>query len=172
MKQLMMVAGLAVVAASVTGCKCTMDDRWRSDMRTTLEDAHFTPIYEVQKEKGIVKGTAEATYTWWGLFGKEPDTFANEIGGPVCLKPGCKEAAFADACQKAQCQILLAPRFTVTKERGILWFSGRDAATVEGVPAVLKTAEAIPVEKWVEYNQRLMPGCKKPEGKCGGFWPF
>ena len=49
---------LAAVAVSVVGCKSTMDDRWRSDMRTTLEDAHFRPVYEVQKNKGIVSGQA------------------------------------------------------------------------------------------------------------------
>lgn len=146
---------LAAVVASVTGCKSTLDDRWRSDMVTTLEDAHFRPVYEVQKDKGIVSGSAEATFSWWGILGSAPDTFANEIGGPLTLKPGVKEAAFADACRKANCQILLAPRFTITKERGFLWFSGSDKAVVEGVPAVLKTAEEIPLEKWVEYQSKL-----------------
>ena len=47
---------LAAVAVSMVGCKSTLDDRWRSDMDTTLEDAHFRPVYEVQKEKGIVSG--------------------------------------------------------------------------------------------------------------------
>ena len=153
---------LAAVAVSVVGCKSTMDDRWRSDMRTTLEDAHFRPVYEVQKNKGIVSGQAEETYSWWGIFGSAPDTYANELGGPLTLKPGVKEAAFADACKKANCQILLAPRFTVTKETGFLWFCGRTKAVVEGVPAVLKTAEEIPLEKWVEYRSKLGPKYKGP----------
>ena len=155
MKKLMVVAAMSAVAASLVGCKSTMDDRWRADMATSLENAHFRPVYQVQKEKGLVKGEAEASYTWWGLFGNGPDTFANEIGGPLVLRPGMKEAAFADACAKANCQILLAPRFTVTKERGLFWFSGRDKAVVEGIPAVLKTAEEIPLEKWVEYQKPL-----------------
>ncbi len=150
---------LAAVAASVVGCKSTLDDRWRSDLDTTLEDAHFRPVYEVLKDKGIVSGQAEESYSWWGIIGSAPDTFANEIGGPLTLKPGVKEAAFADACKKANCQILLAPRFTVTKEVGFLWFSGSNKAVVEGVPAVLKTAEEIPLEKWVEYQSKLSP-CK------------
>ena len=141
----------------MVGCKSTLDDRWRSDLDTTLEGAHFRPVYEVQKEKGIVSGQAEETYSWWGIFGTAPDTFANEIGGPLTLKPGVKEAAFADACKKANCQILLAPRFTVTKETGFFWFSGSNKAVVEGVPAVLKTAEEIPLEKWVELKSKLMP---------------
>ena len=129
---------LAAGAASVVGCKSTLDDRWRSDLATTLEDAHFRPVYEVLKDKGIISGEAEYKYTFWGLFGSAPDTFANEIGGPLVLKPGIKEAAFADACKKANCQILLAPRFTITKEVGFLWFSGSNKAVVEGVPAVLR----------------------------------
>ena len=158
---------LAAVAVSVVGCKSTMDDRWRSDMRTTLEDAHFRPVYEVQKNKGIVSGQAEETYSWWGIFGTAPDTYANELGGPLTLKPGVKEAAFADACKKANCQILLAPRFTVTKETGFLWFCGRTKAVVEGGPAVLKTAEEIPLEKWVEYQSKLAP-CKCSSTSIGG----
>ena len=162
---------LAAVVASVAGCKSTLDDRWRADMETTLEDAHFRPVYEVLKDKGIVSGSAESSFTFWGILGEGPDTFANEIGGPISLKPGIKEAAFADACRKANCQILLAPRFTVTKERGILWFSGSDKAVVEGVPAVLKTAEEIPLEKWVEYKSKFAP---PPSAlpKVPGFLPF
>ena len=160
MKKIQLFA-LAAVAVTVVGCKTTMDDRWRSDFGTTLERAHFRPVYEVQKDKGIVSGTAAETYSWWGLVGTAPDTFANEIGGPLTLKPGVKEAAFADACKKANCQILLAPRFTVTKETGFLWFKGANKAVVEGVPAVLKTAEEIPLEKWVEYQSKLAP-CKCP----------
>ena len=155
--KLIKVFALSAIAVSMAGCKTTIDDRWRSDMATTLEDAHFRPVYEVLKDKGIVSGQAEETYSWWGIFGSGPDTFANEIGGPLTLKPGVKEAAFADACKKANCQVLLAPRFTVTKEVGFLWFSGSLKATVEGVPAVLKTAEEIPLEKWVEYKSKLAP---------------
>ena len=154
----------AAVAVSMTGCKSTMDDRWRSDLDTTLESAHFRPVYEVQKEKGIVSGEAEETYSWWGILGSGPDTFANEIGGPLTLTPGVKEAAFADACKKANCQILLAPRFTVTKEVG---FFGRNKAVVEGVPAVLKTAEEIPLEKWVELKSKLTPPCRALPGLPG-----
>lgn len=152
-----MMVAMAAVAASVTGCKSTMDDRWRSDMGTTLEAAHFRPVYEVQKDKGLVKGTATESYCWWGLLDTKPEVYANEIGGPLTPIPGVKEAAFADACQKADCQILLAPRFTVTKKTGFLWFSGENTAVVEGIPAVLKTAEEIPLEKWAEIKSKLPP---------------
>lgn len=155
MKKLMVVAAMSAVAVSLVGCKSTMDDRWRADMATSLESAHFRPVYQVQNEKGLVKGEAESSYTFWGIFGSAPTTFANEIGGPLTLRPGMKEAAFADACQKAGCQILLAPRFTVTKEAGFLWFSGHEKAVVEGIPAVLKSAEEIPLEKWVDYQKNL-----------------
>ena len=157
MKKLMLLGCVGVAVAAITGCKSTLDDRWRADMDTSLEDAHFKPVYQVLTEKGIVKGEATATYSWWGIFGTSPEVYANEIGGPITLKPGVKEAAFADACAKAGCQILLAPRFTVTKERGIFYFCGSDKAVVEGVPAVLKTAEEIPLEKWVEMKAKLTP---------------
>ena len=166
--KLIHVFALSAIAVSMVGCKTTIDDRWRSDLGTTLEEAHFRPVYQVQKEKGIVSGQAEETYSWWGIFGTAPDTYANEIGGPLTLKPGVKEAAFADACTKANCQILLAPRFTVTKEVGFLWFNGSNKAVVEGVPAVLKTAEEIPLEKWVEYQSRLTPcKCCRPAAMPG-----
>ena len=45
---------LSAIAVSMVGCKTTIDDRWRSDLGTTLEEAHFRPVYQVQKEKGIV----------------------------------------------------------------------------------------------------------------------
>lgn len=153
----MTVLALGVAAVALAGCKSTMDDRWRADMDTTLENAHFRPVYEVMKDKGIVKGEASEEYSWWGFVGTSPEVYANEIGGPITLKPGVKEAAFADACSKAGCQILLAPRFTVTKETGFFWFCGKNKAVVEGVPAVLKTAEEIPLEKWVEMKSKLMP---------------
>lgn len=155
MKKLMLLTALVGIAVSMVGCKSTMDDRWTAQMSTTLEDAHFRPIYEVQKDKGIVKGEACEKYSWWGFVSSGSDTFANELGGPIVIKPGMKEAAFADACIKNNCQILLAPRYTITKEVGFFWFSGSTKATVEGVPAVLKGAEEIPLEKWVQYNKTL-----------------
>ena len=143
MKKLMFAATLAAVAVSMVGCKSTSVDEWRSDLKTRLCPATFKPVYEVMKDKGIVKGYAEETYTWWGFVGNGPDTFANEIGGPIVLKPGVEEAAFQDACAKAGCTILLAPRYTVSKEKGILGFSGATKVTVEGVPAKLTGAKEV-----------------------------
>lgn len=172
MKKLMMMSMLGGIAISMVGCKTTLDDRWTAQMDATLSDAHFRPIYEVQKEKGIVKGEATEKYSWWGFVGTGPETFANEIGGPLTLKPGMKEAAFADACIKNNCQILLAPRYTVTKEVGLFWFSGSTKATVEGIPAVLKTAEEIPMEKWVEWHKTLCPSKSVLSGGGGGLFSF
>jgi hypothetical protein len=153
MKKSVCVLALAAVAMTMVGCRTTMDDRWRADFMAELSDAHFRPLYEAQNK--IVMGEAEEKYSWWGFVGSKPEVYANEIGGPLTLKPGCCEAAFADACKKANCQILLAPRFTVTKEVGFLWFSGRTKATVEGIPAFLKGAEEIPLEKWVDMKGKL-----------------
>ena len=96
MKKLMLLGCVGVAVAAITGCKSTLDDRWRADMDTSLEDAHFKPVYQVLTEKGIVKGEATSTYSWWGILGTSPEVYANEIGGPITLKPGVKEAAFAD----------------------------------------------------------------------------
>ena len=145
MNKLMMVAILAAVSASVVGCKSTEVDEWRSDLKTQLCPAKFKPVYTVMKDKGIVKGEATESYSWWGFVGDGPDTFANEIGGPLVLKPGVKEAAFQDACAKAGATILLAPRFTITKKSGILGFSGSTFVQVEGVPAKLTGAEEVQV---------------------------
>ena len=57
MKTLHIIA-LTAVTMTVVGCKSTIDDRWRADLGTTLEQAHFRPVYEVQKDKGIVSGEA------------------------------------------------------------------------------------------------------------------
>jgi len=165
MKRSVCVLALAAIAMTMVGCRTTLDDRWRADFAADLADAHFRPIYEAQNK--IVKGEAEARYSWWGFVGTAPEVYANEIGGPLTLKPGPCEAAFADACKKADCQILLAPRFTVTKEVGFLWFSGSTKATVEGIPAFLKGAEEIPMEKWVEMKSKLHGGFRMPPAVSG-----
>lgn len=143
MKKITMASMLVAVAAAMVGCRSTNVDEWRSDLKTKLCPARFKPVYRVMKDKGIVKGEAMEKYSWWGIVGTGPDTFAHEIGGPLTLKPGVKEAAFEDACAKSGATILLAPRFTVHKEKGILWFSGLTKVTVEGVPAKLTGAEEI-----------------------------
>ena len=141
----MKIAALGAIAVSLAGCRSTNVDEWRSDLKTQLCPAKFKPVYEVMKDKGIVSGEAEAEYTWWFWYTKAPDTFANEIGGPLAIKlsPGVAEAAFYDACNKAGATILLAPRFTVYKEAGWFWFNGKTKVTVEGVPAKLVGAEEV-----------------------------
>ena len=145
MKTITKIAMLGALATTLVGCQSTNVDEWRSDLKTQLCPAKFKPVYEVMKDKGIVTGEAESAYTWWFWYTKSPDTFANEIGGPVRLnlKPGEAEAAFYDACHKAGASILLAPRFTVHKEAGWFWFNGRTKVTVEGVPAKLVGAEEV-----------------------------
>ena len=143
MNKLMMVVAFAAVSASMVGCKSTNVDEWRSDLKTQLCPAKFKPVYTVMKDKGIVTGEASESYKWWGIISEGPDTFANEIGGPLVLKPGVTEAAFQDACAKSGATILLAPRFTVTKKIGWFWFNGSTRVTVEGVPAKLTGAEEI-----------------------------
>ena len=145
MKTITKLAVFAALATTLVGCQSTNVDEWRSDLKTQLCPAKFKPVYEVMKDKGIVTGEAESEYTWWFWYTKAPNTFANEIGGPLRLKlaPGEAEAAFYDACHKAGATILLAPRFTVYKEVGWFWFNGKTKVTVEGVPAKLTGAEEV-----------------------------
>ena len=75
MKKVQLLA-LTAVALTMVGCKTTIDDRWRSDLGTTLEEAHFRPVYEVLKDKGIVSGQAAEEYSWWGLVGSSPEVYA------------------------------------------------------------------------------------------------
>lgn len=162
--KLMKVAVIAALACAVVGCKSTNVDEWRSDLKTQLCPAKFKPVYEVMKDKGIVTGEAEMSYTWWIWPLKSPDTFANEIGGPtmLALKPGVAEAAFYDACKKSGATILLAPRFTVHKEVGWFWFNGTTKVTVEGVPAKLVGAEE------VKHAEGEAPCCKCGAGLGAG----
>ena len=163
MNTMMKVAAFAALAGAVVGCRSTNVDEWRSDLKTQLCPAKFKPVYEVMKDKGIVKGEAESEYTWWIWKLKSPDTFANEIGGPISfnLNPGEAEAAFYDACNKSGATILLAPRFTVHKEVGWFWFNGKTKVTVEGVPAKLVGAEE------VKHVDAAAPCCKCGAGVCG-----
>ena len=153
---MMKVAAIAALACAIAGCKSTNVDEWRSDLKTSLCPAKFKPVYQVMKDKGIVTGEAECEYTWWFWTLKAPNTFANEIGGPISfsVKPGVAEAAFYDACNKSGATILLAPRFTVYKEVGWFWFDGKTKVVVEGVPAKLIGAEE------VKHPEGAAPCCK------------
>lgn len=83
MKNVVMGLAFAAVAASMVGCQSTNVDEWRSDLKTQLCPAKFTPVYEVMKDKGIVSG--EATESWTRCFlGNGSDTFA----GQACWREG------------------------------------------------------------------------------------
>lgn len=152
MKQLIFAAALAVTVAGMAGCKTTIDDCFRSDLRTELVSAKFKPTVEVIKDKGIVKGTAKKSYWFWIFNHESPDSFAHEIMGSFngLMIPTVYNAAVYDACDKSGASIILAPRFTETTTTSFLWFSGEKTVTVEGVPARITGAEEIPVEKWPE----------------------
>ncbi|MCR5413487.1 MAG: hypothetical protein K6F50_02005 [Kiritimatiellae bacterium] len=143
MKKPIMLGGLAAVALAVTGCKTTLDDRWTSNLSTTLAPACFKPKYEVMKDRGIVKGTATESWWFWFISKEAPDTFTHERNGFASIVPTVADAALNNACASVGAQILLAPRYTVTKEKGILGFDGRTTVTVEGIPARLVGAEEV-----------------------------
>ena len=152
MNKLICASVLAAIATGMVGCKTTIDDCFRSDLRTDLVPAKFKPTVEVIKEKGIVKGTAKKSYWFWFFNHESPDSFAHEINGIFSgiMIPTVYNAAVYDACEKAGASILLAPRFTETSTTSFLWFSGEKTVSVEGVPARIIGAEEIPVEKWPE----------------------
>lgn len=140
----------AAMTVAFCGCKTTVEDHHRADLKTSLVPAKFKPTVEVLKEKGIVRGTAVKSYWFW-FFGKEsPDSFSHEIvdGFSGLMIPSVANAAVYDACNKSGASILLAPRFITEEETGFLGFSGKTTITVEGVPARIVGAEEIPVEQW------------------------
>lgn len=152
MKKVIFASALALTAVGMTGCKTTIDDCFRSDLRTELVSAKFKPTVEVIKDKGVVKGTAKKSYWFWIFNHESPDSFAHEIQGMFSglMIPTVYNAAVYDACDKSGASIILAPRFTETTTTSFLWFSGEKTVTVEGVPARITGAEEIPVEKWPE----------------------
>jgi len=151
MKKLMVAALLAAVVCSVTGCKTTISDCFRSDLQTRLVPAKFKPTVEVMAHKGVVKGTARQSYWFWFFPHDTPNSFAHELcdgsANPLMI-PSVYNAAVYDACEKSGASILLAPRFIETETTGFLWFCGEKTVTVEGVPARITGAKEIPVELW------------------------
>jgi len=149
-KNVVLLVCLGVLMFGAVGCKTTVDDRWRADMTAKILPATFKPTYEVMKDKGIVKGTAEST-TWFWFFTTEPDTYANELTGhhSMGLKIGnsIASAALYNACENAGANIILAPRFIQTQEVGFLGFTRTLRVTCEGIPARLTGAEEIPFDK-------------------------
>ncbi len=154
MKKLIMLGGLAAITLAVTGCKTTLDDRWTSNLQTKLCPACFKPKYEVMKDKGIVTGSATDSWWFWFIPEESPDTFAYERNSFPSIIPTVADAALNNACASVGAQILLAPRYTVTKQKGIFGFSGSVTVKVEGVPARLVGAEE------VECQGPAPAGCK------------
>ena len=150
MKKLLIGCCLAVAAASLTGCKTTIEDHHRADLKTQLVAAKFKPTVEVMKDRGLVKGVATKSYWFWFVGKEAPETFSHELvdGFGGLMIPTLANAAVYDACTRSGASILLAPRFTVSEESSFLWFSGKKTVTVEGVPARITGAEEIPVEQW------------------------
>lgn len=150
MKELMLTAVAVASMCSVTGCKTTIDDCFRSDMKTQLVPARFKPSVEVMKDKGVVKGVAKKSYWFWFFPHETPDSFAHEFddGNGRLMIPSVYNAAVYNACEKSGASILLAPRFTETTTTSFLWFCGDTTVSVEGVPARIVGAEEIPIEQW------------------------
>jgi hypothetical protein len=149
MKKLLIIAS-AFAAIAVSGCKTTIEDHHRANLKTSLVAAKFKPTVEVMKEKGLVRGTAVKSYWFWFVGRESPDSFSHEIveGYSGLMIPSVANAAVYDACKKSGASILLAPRFITEEETSFLGFSGTTTITVEGVPARITGAEEIPVDQW------------------------
>jgi len=150
MKRLLFVGALAVGVAVLAGCRTEIADRFSSHMKTELVPAKFKPTVEVMKEKGIVRGTASASYWFWIFDFGRPEAYAHEYvdGAPQLALNTLEDAALQDACAKSGAAILLAPRYTLVDESSFLAFMGTRTMTVEGVPARITGAEEIPVDQW------------------------
>ena len=150
MKKLMSIAAVVVAVCSLAGCMTTIDECFRSNLKTQLVPAKFKPTVEVMKEMGVVRGEATKSYWFWFFPHETPDSFAHEItdGTSGLMIPSVYNAAVYDACEKSGASILLAPRFTEVETTGFLWFCGSRTVSVEGVPARIVGAEEIPVEQW------------------------
>lgn len=146
----LVVMSCVAAATVLCGCKTTIEDHHRADLKTKLVPAKFKPVVEVMKEKGIVRGTAVKSYWFWFCSKESPDSFSHEIvdGFSGLMIPTTANAAVYDACKKSGASILLAPRFITEEETGFFGFSGETKITVEGVPARIVGAEEIPVEQW------------------------
>ena len=97
MKKLIISSVVATIA--FCGCKTTIEDHHRANLKTSLVPAKFKPTVQVMKEKGIVRGTAVKSYWFW-FFGKEsPDSFSHEIidGVSGLMIPSVANAAIYDA---------------------------------------------------------------------------
>ena len=75
------------------------------------------------KDKGIVSGEAEAEYTWWFWYKKAPDTFANEIGGPLAFlfeiigREGERICYFRKYAKKLVIECFIANNFVFTIDK-------------------------------------------------------
>ena len=139
-----------VAAIAFCGCKTTIEDHHRANLKASIVPAKVKPTVQVMKEKGLVRGTAVKSYWFWFFSKESPDSFSHEIvdGVSGLMIPSVANAAVYDACKKSGASILLAPRFITEDETGFLGFSGKTTITVEGVPAHITGAEEIPVEQW------------------------
>ncbi len=121
----------------LSGCASVKyDDVNRSNLHTTLQPAVFKPEVEVIAQK-LVTGTAEKEKFWF-FTTKSPNSYVRDTSSSFNFMGNSLEAAaMYDACQKAEgTTIILAPRFTETRERsGFLGLISHVTVTVEGIPA-------------------------------------
>lgn len=131
----------------LSGCASVKyDDVNRSNLHTTLQPAVFKPEVEVIAQE-LVKGTAEKEKIWF-FTTKSPNSYVRDTGSSFHFMGSSLEAAaMYDACQKKPgTTIILAPRFTETRERsGFLGLVAHVTVTVEGIPARVVGAHEVDI---------------------------
>lgn len=125
------------MAVGFAGC-CTTNYEFDAPApKIEFETVSYRPVYEVMHDKGAVRGKAESSYWFWGLFKTIPSATVIEIGGEPVAAPGLREAALFDAQEKSGATIILSPHVSASERKGFLGFCGTTTVVVEGLPAKL-----------------------------------
>ncbi len=136
---------IALSICILSGCASVKyDDVNRSNLHTTLQPAVFKPEVKVISQE-LVKGTAEKEKIWF-FTTKSPNSYVRNVGSSFSFMGNSLEAAaMYDACQRVPgTTIILAPRFTETRERsGFLGLVAHVTVTVEGIPACVVGAHEV-----------------------------
>ena len=138
MKKLIMLLGVAAVAAGCTSVY--KNDGGEADLCPTI-------VRDIAYEKYDIKSTPVESFDkrLWVLgmdFGAKPDHYADNAPGGFFAGhwiDRAKNAAFANACAKAECDTLVGARYYLKFKECLLWQEAE--VKVVGYPAKLTGVE-------------------------------
>ena len=153
----------AVLAALASGCISVYEnDGGNSNKKLAVAKDFIHAKYEVKNER--VKATDSGHQILLWTFGSTADHIPTETEGPRCGIVGyVKSGAYAQACNKVNCDQIVAARYRVKVDDYIVY--KKATAEIEGYPASVKSVEVI-------ENKEL------PKAACGAaagvlsFLPF